>query len=281
MDNKKIGLFIASLRKNKNMTQEELGDALYVSDKAVSKWERGLSMPDIGIISSLATILDVSVSEILKGEKINKLDIDSKEEIIKNSIPFFQRKYFKNKIIKILIGLIIFIIVAFTSILIIGEINNGEVELKIYGQSYYLELPSFSSKKALKNSSTFLKALQTNDYETIENILMNHHHVDETSSSEYITNLKNLKKEGFKILDYKYIYHYYNNLGYVTSFDIVFEYNKVKYTVSPQIEAVGSRIATQGLGWTDLDYFKVNNPVIVLEEENNELYQKIERIFRY
>ncbi|MDD4188182.1 MAG: helix-turn-helix transcriptional regulator [Bacilli bacterium] len=50
------------------MTQEELGDAFYVSDKSVSKWERGLSMPDIGIISNLATILDVSVSEILKGE---------------------------------------------------------------------------------------------------------------------------------------------------------------------------------------------------------------------
>ena len=47
MDNNKIGKTIASLRKSQNLTQQELGDKLFVTDKAVSKWERGISLPDI------------------------------------------------------------------------------------------------------------------------------------------------------------------------------------------------------------------------------------------
>ena len=54
MDNQKFGKFIKELRKKSNMTQKELGEKLNVTDKAVSKWERGLSFPDITIINSLA-----------------------------------------------------------------------------------------------------------------------------------------------------------------------------------------------------------------------------------
>ena len=56
VDNKKIGLFISSLRKDKNMTQKELAEKLFVSDKAVSKWERGLAMPDISLIENLRIV---------------------------------------------------------------------------------------------------------------------------------------------------------------------------------------------------------------------------------
>ena len=58
MDNNKVGKFIASLRKEKGLTQQQLGDKLFVTDKAVSKWERGLSFPDITILQKLALILD-------------------------------------------------------------------------------------------------------------------------------------------------------------------------------------------------------------------------------
>ena len=72
MDNNKIGKFIASLRKEKGLTQQELGDKLFVTDKAVSKWERGLSFPDITILEKLAFELNVDVSEILCGERGKK-----------------------------------------------------------------------------------------------------------------------------------------------------------------------------------------------------------------
>ena len=69
MDNNKIGKFIASLRTEKGLTQQELGDKLFVTDKAVSKWERGLSLPDISLLKKLAEILDVEVIDILEGKK--------------------------------------------------------------------------------------------------------------------------------------------------------------------------------------------------------------------
>lgn len=64
-----MGALICGQRKEKNMTQKELADKLQVTDKAVSKWERGLSYPDVSLIVSLAEILGVTTTELLKGEK--------------------------------------------------------------------------------------------------------------------------------------------------------------------------------------------------------------------
>lgn len=68
MNNEKIGLFIAELRKSKNMTQKELASKLNVSDKAVSKWERGISLPDISVLPRLSEIFEIEISELLNGE---------------------------------------------------------------------------------------------------------------------------------------------------------------------------------------------------------------------
>lgn len=69
MDIKKTGEFIAVCRKEKGMTQKELADALGITNRAVSKWETGAGMPDIGILEELSKALDVTVDELLKGEK--------------------------------------------------------------------------------------------------------------------------------------------------------------------------------------------------------------------
>ncbi|NLG85605.1 MAG: helix-turn-helix transcriptional regulator [Firmicutes bacterium] len=69
MNYDKCGTFIAGLRKELGYTQKELAEKLMLSDKAVSKWERGLSMPDISILMPLAKVLGVTVTEILQGER--------------------------------------------------------------------------------------------------------------------------------------------------------------------------------------------------------------------
>lgn len=69
IDYEKCGAFIASLRKEHGYTQKELAEKLMLSDKAVSKWERGLSMPDISILMPLANALGVTVTELLQGER--------------------------------------------------------------------------------------------------------------------------------------------------------------------------------------------------------------------
>ena len=78
MDLKRIGKFIANCRKEKKITQEQLAEKLYVTDRAVSKWERGLSLPDADKMLDLCNILDISVNELLIGEKINMKDYEKK-----------------------------------------------------------------------------------------------------------------------------------------------------------------------------------------------------------
>ena len=78
---KSIGETIASLRKQKGMTQNELAEKMNVTDKAVSKWERDLSCPDINTISKLADILDVSVEELLKAKKKDNSNTKMKDLI--------------------------------------------------------------------------------------------------------------------------------------------------------------------------------------------------------
>lgn len=80
MNQQKIGKFIAKCRKEKNLTQQELGEKLNVSDRAVSKWERGLNLPDASLMIDLCNILGVNVNELLTGEIIKKENYMEKAE---------------------------------------------------------------------------------------------------------------------------------------------------------------------------------------------------------
>lgn len=68
MDQKKIGAYIAQKRHEKGLTQKSLAEKLYVSDKAVSKWERGICLPDLSCLLSLSEIFGVSVEDVLHGQ---------------------------------------------------------------------------------------------------------------------------------------------------------------------------------------------------------------------
>ena len=70
MDQIKIGKFIASCRKAKSLTQASLAEKLGITDRAVSKWETGKSLPDSGIMLELCELLEINVNELLSGEKI-------------------------------------------------------------------------------------------------------------------------------------------------------------------------------------------------------------------
>lgn len=106
IDNEKFGIFLAQLRKQKDLTQKELAQRLFVSDKAVSKWERGLSMPDIALLSPLADLLGVTITELLSGQRISgpgHLNVPEVEKIVAGTICLFAKEtlpayYDENKI---------------------------------------------------------------------------------------------------------------------------------------------------------------------------------------
>lgn len=93
MDSKQMGMLIAELRKEKSMTQKELADKLNVTDKAISKWERGNGYPEITIIPMLAKVLDVTASELLAGQRntIENIKINEAEEIVSDTIVYIEK----------------------------------------------------------------------------------------------------------------------------------------------------------------------------------------------
>ena len=80
LDQEKIGKFIAERRKGQELTQKQLAEQLNVSDKAVSKWETGRSMPDNAILFDLCKVLDINVNELLSGEKLSDDSYHGKAE---------------------------------------------------------------------------------------------------------------------------------------------------------------------------------------------------------
>ena len=71
MDMQKVGNFLAQLRKDKNLTQEELGEQIGVTNKTVSRWENGNYLPPVEILQLLSKFYDVSINELLSGERLN------------------------------------------------------------------------------------------------------------------------------------------------------------------------------------------------------------------
>ena len=121
MDQIKIGKFIASLRKQAELTQEQLGEKLGVTNKTISRWENGNYMPDIEMLQLLAKEFHVNINEILAGERMSDAEFRKKadENIIavsKSSAFSFEEKkaYFKKKWRKEHISLLVLLGVIFS-----------------------------------------------------------------------------------------------------------------------------------------------------------------------
>lgn len=94
INNEKFGAFVAERRKALGLTQKELGDLLFVSDKTVSKWERGASLPNIALLQPLAEVLNVSVTALLNGEELTSsqtLATSDAEKIVVTALDFSLR----------------------------------------------------------------------------------------------------------------------------------------------------------------------------------------------
>ena len=121
MDSIKIGKFIAEKRKAKNLTQLQLAERLYVTDRAVSKWECGRSLPDSSIMLELCKTLDISVNELLSGEEIKMETYNKQSE--ENLIQIIKEKEESDKrllnleIVLGIIGTLFLLAMVFTGIL--------------------------------------------------------------------------------------------------------------------------------------------------------------------
>ncbi len=115
MNQEKIGKFIANLRKEKNMTQQELAKKLGVTDRAISKWENGRGLPDYSLLKDLCNELDINVNELLSGEKISKEDYKTSAE--ENMSKLINDNYSEKKKINWIIAISVAVVYLSISIL--------------------------------------------------------------------------------------------------------------------------------------------------------------------
>ncbi len=137
MNNEKFGKLIIRARKEKNLTQKDLAKMLNVTDKAVSKWERGKSYPDISLLEPLSEALNISVVELLKGEKTDKKE---NEDLILNAIKLYKeetKRKLKKKRKNIFIASCIIFFVFLGIILLIWQMNKPKYsEDHVFTQFY-------------------------------------------------------------------------------------------------------------------------------------------------
>lgn len=128
MDENKIGKFIAELRKEKKITQKDLAAQLHITDKAVSKWERGLSCPDITLLSPIADILGVTTNELLNGRRNEAATSKYIEETTDNALVYAEKSA-KRKMVTFQNALAI----SFSIVLLLGILVCSICDMAISG----------------------------------------------------------------------------------------------------------------------------------------------------
>lgn len=117
MDNQKLGIFITELRKEKGLTQAQLAQKLNVTDKAVSKWERGVGFPDIKLLEPLADVLDISLLELMNSERLPKTTVSAPDttDAFQNVIDFasYERKIERQRIALVTLFIVLLIALIF------------------------------------------------------------------------------------------------------------------------------------------------------------------------
>lgn len=145
MDLIKIGKYIAAKRKALGLTQKQLAEKLNMSDKSVSKWERGICLPDVTVYLELCKILGISINEFLAGEDIIEENIEQKSE--ENILKITKDNKTKQKILKKIITLLLCVLIVFmtVSFFIFKESNKSQN----YIESFLEESPEMKTVELL------------------------------------------------------------------------------------------------------------------------------------
>ena len=218
MNYEKIGEFIKTKRKEMNLTQKELAERINVTDKAISKWERGQGCPDVSLLEVLSKELNVSILELLKGRTIENevIKVTEADDYIKDTIGYLDKSN-KDKIKNIFNRLLQFAIVFI--VILLAYLNIVQYRYMDKSYKYQINRDEFERvTDTLKEIEENIKIIENNkgilseedhasvvkwlkeDYEKINNIA-------------YLQYIKELKPVEYKLEDLRVLtlLHYNNN----------------------------------------------------------------------
>ena len=134
MNQEKIGKFIAECRKKKKMTQQELAEKLGVSDRTIGNWENGRNMPDLSLFKPLCMELDITLNDLMSGEKVTDTEYQEKfEENIVNTIAYSTKRISKYNQLISLILIIFGLFVSISAIMIFPSESSWGSIYSVFG----------------------------------------------------------------------------------------------------------------------------------------------------
>ena len=167
MNQEKIGRFICELRKEKGLTQAQLAEKFGISNRAVSKWENGKSLPDASIMINLCNFLGITVNELLNGERISMEDYKEKaEDTMTNVVEISQKekrammKDIRNRgFFTIVFGMILWIAAIYTSRVLANNNLFGLPQTATIGMSGFIGAIISNGIVSVYKGSRILKKL--------------------------------------------------------------------------------------------------------------------------
>ena len=279
MNTEKIGSLIAKLRKEKGLTQKELADQLHITDRAVSKWERGLGCPDISLLDDLANILGVSISSLLNGE-------EEVEKAIKTTITYVteSRKQKAKQFVNQLLLMTMSFLLVFTLLMFLN------VERRFY-QKYYTRMSSGVSIHDLgrKNYEDIFDEVESKALKILNNQgkYTNEEYEEITKYVQHITENVQKNKELYykKALSFEEIYHLacLEEFVSINSFDYYPMISKTlqKYQPNVQIEGLGEASARQAKDALNSYVANVFRPILADKEVGETAIYFINGIYSY
>lgn len=204
MNQEKIGRFIAELRKEKNMTQKELANKLNVTDRAVSKWENGRGLPDVSLFETLCKELDITINELLKGERIKENNI----EHLSSETMMSYNKYIKRKERQKMFFLLIVFVIVLCTLLTTAILSFNKTFFKTKYTSDFVSgvnipIPKYSYYRGTGGMDAYTAKLKTLKQSDEVNILIDRY-LQSLETVEYDNEIYYYDKENdFTILQYK------------------------------------------------------------------------------
>lgn len=165
MNQEKIGKFVAKLRKEKNMTQQELAKKLNVTDKAVSKWENGRCLMDISLLKPLSKYLDISIVELINGERIESKDVTNKSNETVYRTLSYADKVRRNRVKVVLKTILSMIIIA-----CLVFVSYKGVLLSIHRTDYEKTEVIISGLKVDKTLTIYKRTIEEDKYLVVDDI---------------------------------------------------------------------------------------------------------------
>lgn len=262
MDKQKIGDFIRVKRKEKGLTQVELSEKLGVSDRAVSKWERGICCPDISILKDLCKILDVNINELLSGSELIELSKDESENILVETVKTYtnvEKKKNRTLLIFTIVILIVYTFLVFAMYLTFNQTNKREgmnwdtIQTRKISDELYtiLENYDYSGLKRFLVKHTDIVPEYANEN---ENNCYEHYIKDKYGENKLmwgpVCRLKDFEDNGIKFKNHKYYQQFYSGLGnYLVEYKLTISYKNIDTIISvPLGSHNGILNSTGGIG---------------------------------